>query len=360
MTNCDDLLQTEKVKVKNCENSYVNSTRFLFGSCSQLSYITPQLRNRLKLKTVGTQKTSIQTFENNCSENILEKVNLRILALDGLEICVTCFVKEICAPLSNQNINLAKEGFAHIKNILLLDSNPNNESLSVDVLIGVDYHWSIINKQVIKSKEGPIPLDTKVGWMLSGPVGNAFASVNKSVLLSHVMEVQSKFMDASNVLKQDLHKGWFDLKETNTDSESDCFDFKRFQKENTTFNENASSYEVGLLFKEYHEILSDNYFNCKKRFNSLSKRFERNNELLQEYNNIIKEQLKLDVVEKVPPSETNTFDQVENIHYLPRRSVIKDDGVTSKVRIVFDASSKIKGPSLNDCLHPVPFFLFLK
>ena len=107
-------------------------------------------------------------------------------------------------------------------------------------------------------------------------------------------------------------------------------------------------------------FVSDNYFNCKKRFNSLSKRFERNNELLQEYNNIIKEQLKLDVVEKVPPSETNTFDQVENIHYLPRRSVIKDDGVTSKVRIVFDASSKIKGPSLNDCLHPVPFLLFLK
>ena len=49
-------------------------------------------------------------------------------------------------------------------------------------------------------------------------------------------------MDAKNVLKQDLNKVWFDLKETNTDSESDCFDFKRFQKENITFNENASHY----------------------------------------------------------------------------------------------------------------------
>ena len=76
--NANILLQIAKVKVKNCENNYVNSARVLFYSYSQLSYIAPQLRNRLKLKTVGTRKISIQTFGNNCSENILEKVNLRI------------------------------------------------------------------------------------------------------------------------------------------------------------------------------------------------------------------------------------------------------------------------------------------
>ena len=94
------------------------------------------------------------------------------------------------------------------------------------------------------------------------------------------MEVQSEFMDTNNALKQDLNKVWFDLKETNKDSEKDCFYFERFQKDNITFNENTLRYEVCLPFKEYHEILSDNYFNCKKRFNSSSKRFERNNELL--------------------------------------------------------------------------------
>ena len=103
----------------------------LFDSSSRLPYITPQLRNHLKLKTVCTRKISIQTFGNNCSEIILEKVNLRILALNGPIICVTCFVKEISAPLNNQNINLAKENFAHIRKILLVDSNPNNESLSI-------------------------------------------------------------------------------------------------------------------------------------------------------------------------------------------------------------------------------------
>ena len=105
-------------------------------------------------------------------------------------------------------------------------------------------------------------LNTKVVWILSGSVNNPSVRVNNSVLLSHVMEVQCEFMDTNNVLKQDLNKVWFDLKEINADSESDCFDFKKFQKENVTFNQNTSRFEVGLPFKQYHEILSDNYFNC--------------------------------------------------------------------------------------------------
>ena len=110
-----------------------------------MSYITRQLRNRLKLKTVGARKISVQTFRYECPENVLETVNLHILALDGSKICVTCFVKELSAPLNNQNINLTKENFHYIRNILLADSNPNNESLSIDILIGADYYWSIIN-----------------------------------------------------------------------------------------------------------------------------------------------------------------------------------------------------------------------
>ena len=164
----------------------------------------------------------------------------------------------------------------------------------------------------MKTMDGPIALDTKVGWILNGPVNNPSASVNNSVLLSHILEIQSEFLDTNNVWKQYLNKELFDLKETNTDSESHCFDFKRFKKENITFNETTSRYEVGLPFKEYHEILSELYFNCKKRLNSLSERYEQINELLQQYNNIVKEQFELNIAEEVPLSETNNFDQVGN------------------------------------------------
>ena len=138
---------TAKDIVKNCENSYINSARVLFDSCSQFSYITPQLRNRLKLKTVGTPKISVQTFRNNCSENILEKVNLPILALDGSEICQCQLLckRNLCTTEQSKHLSCKRKLSSCI--ILLADSNPNMESLSVDILIKVDYYWSIITQQ---------------------------------------------------------------------------------------------------------------------------------------------------------------------------------------------------------------------
>ena len=45
-----------------------------------------------------------------------------------------------------------------------------------------------------------------------------------------------------------------------------------------------------------------------------------------------------------------------NVHYLPHTAVVKNDRETTKVRIVFDASSKANRgePSLNECLYSGP------
>ena len=158
-----------------------------------------KLQNRLKLKAVGTRKISIQTFRSNCSENILEKVNLHIFALDGSEICVTCFVKVIFALLNNQ-------AFSKRKKKRKTKSKENFLILEILFFIGADNYSAIITNQVIKTKEGTIALDMKVGWILSGPVNNLSASVNNFVLFLHAMEVQLEFMDINNILKQDLKR----------------------------------------------------------------------------------------------------------------------------------------------------------
>ena len=49
-----------------------------------------------------------------------------------------------------------------------------------------------------------------------------------------------------------------------------------------------------------------------------------------------------------PPSE---------VHYLPHHPVIQPEKSTTKLRIVYDASSSIDGPLLNQCLETGPNLL---
>ena len=56
------LLQTAYSKVKNNVNNSSQSARILFDSGSQLSYITPALRNQLKLKTIDRRDIFIEAF----------------------------------------------------------------------------------------------------------------------------------------------------------------------------------------------------------------------------------------------------------------------------------------------------------
>ena len=53
-------------------------------------------------------------------------------------------------------------------------------------------------------------------------------------------------------------------------------------------------------------------------------------------------------------SETVSSDAATHVHYLPHREVVRSDKETTKLRIVFDASAKRDGPSLNDCVHAGP------
>lgn len=43
-------------------------------------------------------------------------------------------------------------------------------------------------------------------------------------------------------------------------------------------------------------------------------------------------------------------------HDLPHHGVVRHDNVTLKIRIVYDASARTSGPSLNDCLYIGPSF----
>ena len=109
-------------------------------------------------------------------------------------------------------------------------------------------------------------------------------------------------------------------------------------------------YEVSLPWREYHEPLLDNYELSFKRLQSLLRRLKQNPAILKEYDAIIHDQLDKGIVEKVGQPD----DMPGRIHYLPHHAVIRQDKEMTKLRVVYDASARSRGPSLNECLYVGP------
>ena len=98
-------------------------------------------------------------------------------------------------------------------------------------------------------------------------------------------------------------------------------------------------YKVKLPFKENVSLISDNYQMTQNRLNKLKKKLSQNRNNLTEYNNLMKDQLKTGIIEKVEgPGNPG------KVMYLPHQAAIRKNHSSTKLRVVFDVSSKKVGP----------------
>ena len=66
---------------------------------------------------------------------------------------------------------------------------------------------------------------------------------------------------------------------------------------------------------------------------------------------IMEEQRQAGVIEEVPEE---VVPEVGKTYYMPHQAVVREDKSTAKLRVVYDASSKSSGESLNECLELLP------
>ncbi|XP_057317064.1 uncharacterized protein LOC130660127 [Hydractinia symbiolongicarpus] len=179
------MLQTAKVKVVNTTDpSKIENTRILFDNCSQLSYISPELCEKLQLKVVGKREICIRIFGKHSFKETLDRVQFSVIGLDGDKINVDCYVKNICHPLTGQNFNDCLK-YKHLKDLRLADSNCNNRDLKVDVLLGADNYWKFFDGGIVRGEDGPVALNSKVGYIVSGRIGSSEGS-RSAVLVANV------------------------------------------------------------------------------------------------------------------------------------------------------------------------------
>ena len=182
--------------------------------------------------------------------------------------------------------------------------------------------------------------------MLSGPTPLLSSRVHTCVATTHLFRVDSQPSESGQLVEQ-LRSFWelesLGIHEEERTLYDDFSDMVTFQE---------GRYKVSLPWKELHKPLTDNYQLCVRRLNGLLKRLRNEPEILKQYDSTIREQLEKGIIEPVQSDEETT----NIVHYLPHHGVVRADKATTKLRIVYDASAKTSGPSLNECLYKGPKF----
>lgn len=347
------LLQTACTVVHNpMKPEVVLELRILFDSGSQRSYITDRAKKLLQLVPKGEQTLSIATFGALKEQTrVCPIVDVGVVLKGYPTMSLSLYtVPSICEPLSCQPITACVEANNHLLGLELADSSDGNTQSPVDMLIGCDHYWDLVTGSICRSERGPTAIHTKLGWVLSGPTPSSNpalrSATNCSVIATHLLRVDCQALESTQ-LEEQLRSFW------------ELESLGIHEEERTLYDDFASSitfkngrYKVLLPWKDFHEPLPDNYLLSLKRLQGLLCRLRQDHAMLKEYDNTIKDQIAKGIVELVPSEKTNA----NRVHYLPHHPVVRRDKSTTKLRVVYDASARSNGPSLNECLYKGPKF----
>ena len=255
-TKTSVLLQTAKIFVSRADDpNHCIQARLIFDTGSQRSYVSTRLRNALQLPTINQETLMIKTFGSETGQ--VQSRDLVQLCVQGMTSQTFLYVNAyavpiICSPLQNQAVSFTVSTYQHLSGLLLADSisaDENENNVEVDVLIGADYYLHFLTGAIKRGESGPTALQTKVGWVLSGPVqgGSVLNSTQVNFTNTHALHVDThdQVMDESSenrALERKLAKFW-DLEAIGISPEEKSV-YKRFNKD-ITFKDGR--YEVKLL-----------------------------------------------------------------------------------------------------------------
>ncbi|XP_059221613.1 uncharacterized protein LOC131996176 [Stomoxys calcitrans] len=319
--------------------------RALFDSGSEASFISEHLFNLLKLPcsptsaqisglngAVSAKSQKICSFV--ISSPIDDQVSLRMTAivLPTLTSCLPTFTA-------------SRDMFRNLPDICLADPEFYRTNY-VDLLIGSDLLPLVmlggIRTNVCHSL---MAQETIFGWILTGPVQpQSLSSFRTGVSYSDEMSLESR-----------ITKFWEmeDLPRRKSMSDGD-----RFCEENyklTTRRDPNGRYIVTLPFKAEFPTtvqLGQSKSIATAQFIRNESRLMRTPSFKEQYDSVLLEYLHLN---HMRPITSSNFEKFSCHYYLPHHAVVRPHSVTTKVRVVFNASNPTSnGVSLNDVLYCGP------
>ncbi|XP_018405227.1 PREDICTED: uncharacterized protein LOC108781676 [Cyphomyrmex costatus] len=243
------------------------------------------------------------------------------------------------------SFSLKRADFSFPHNIKLADPRFHVSS-EIDLLIGAEIFWDIVCIGQIKaSSKHPTLQKTRLGWILAGRTSNAPQATTR------VHSLHASVSDTQ--LHSELKRFW-DMDETTVQESSLTMEENSCERR---FLDSVQRNQQGRLVvqlpikKHLIQRIGDSRNIALNRLRTLERRFKREPEVKVAYSQFLDEYLALGHMRLANPSGKEVWPSV----YLPHHCVFKITGNSSKIRVVFDASSKgSNGLSLNDTLMVGP------
>ncbi|XP_065082970.1 uncharacterized protein LOC135705275 [Ochlerotatus camptorhynchus] len=216
-----------------------------------------------------------------------------------------------------------------------------NERGKIDLLLGVEVFFSVLEPGKLVDNRGiPLAQNSVFGYLVGGRFEASSQNARSNAVINLVTEVN---------LDQTLRKFWEveEIPNVKILTEDECRAIDHF---NSTVSRSADGrYVVRLPFDDTKSELGESATAAIRRFYAMERKFSIDPQLKQLYTQFMTDYLALGHMEKISPAEVPV--PANKCFYLPHHAVWKEDSSTTKLRVVFDASSRsASGVSLNDRL----------
>ena len=166
-SNTACLLKTAVAMVR--FKDYQCRAHILFDEGAQRSFITEQLASSLHITPSKSQVIHISAFGGGTTPKELHLTSISLLTNDGGEVPMSVLViPKIAAPLQNL-IPCPGDHFPYLRDLPLAHPVQATGKFEISLLVGADFYWHIVQDRVIRGN-GPTTVESKIGYLLSGPL----------------------------------------------------------------------------------------------------------------------------------------------------------------------------------------------
>jgi len=166
------LLKTAVGKVSS--DKCIIEANILFDEGAQRSFITEKLANELNVKETGTETIYLAAFGHS-SQNvqIMKTATVHVITDRKERIPIDVLITPtIAVPLPNLQTNITS--LSYLRGLKLAHPVTAHETFDIAMLIGADAYWKIVLNHVVRGN-GPTAVQSKLGYLLSGPLPNTCA-----------------------------------------------------------------------------------------------------------------------------------------------------------------------------------------